>query len=381
MGLEFGMTNGNANKAEVTKEATKEATEEIKEVKQKFSNSEEREAFLSKEYTNKRNVTIALTNNYSFYRKANDKVLDERNEYIGSCVRTSRALASNKEEMNAYFPNLIGVSPSNENYITKVKEYLNNIQVKVDKLGVKLNTSFVYYQYRYYLKYKEAEDKINAEYDAIDKTNTKALKEGLEKKIIALNVLESEQYKYGYPENIADYLLYRHCLLYKDIAKEPALINNDKSIRFWIKDEAKEAKLQEGLRIELNKAKRNYVGICDDDDYFKDVYVQYCVIKGLPITASLAESKIVQQNNLDKFSQEEPVKFNKICSDKQLVVKSLIERLIENGVLNRHPYSQNIVAVDSGDYIGANMKEAVIWFTNPDNANAVEAYKNKLNYM
>lgn len=374
MGLEFGMTNGNANKAEVAKETTEET-------KQKFSNSEEREAFLSKEYTNKRSVTIALTNNYSFYRKANDKVLDERNEYIGSCVRTSRTLASNKEEMNAYFPNLIGVSPSNENYITKVKEYLNNIQVKVDKLGVKLNTSFVYYQYRHYLKYKDAEDKINADYDAIDKTNTKALKEGLEKKITALNALESEQYKYGYPENIADYLLYRHCLLYKDIAKEPALINNDKSIRFWIKDEAKEAKLQEGLRIELNKAKRNYVGICDDDDYFKNVYVQYCVIKGMPISASLAESKITQQNNLDKFSQEEPVKFNKICSDKQLVVKSLIEQLIENGVLNRHPYSQNIVAADSGDYIGANMKEAVIWFTNPDNANAVEAYKNKLNYM
>lgn len=374
MGLEFGMTNGNANKAEVAKETTEET-------KQKFSNSEEREAFLSKEYTNKRSVTIALTNNYSFYRKANDKVLDERNEYIGSCVRTSRTLASNKEEMNAYFPNLIGVSPSNENYITKVKEYLNNIQVKVDKLGVKLNTSFVYYQYRHYLKYKDAEDKINAEYDAIDKTNTKALKEGLEKKITALNALESEQYKYGYPENIADYLLYRHCLLYKDIAKEPALINNDKSIRFWIKDEAKEAKLQEGLRIELNKAKRNYVGICDDDDCFKNVYVQYCVIKGMPISASLAESKITQQNNLDKFSQEEPVKFNKICSDKQLVVKSLIEQLIENGVLNRHPYSQNIVAADSGDYIGANMKEAVIWFTNPDNTNAVEAYKNKLNYM
>lgn len=199
MGLEFGMTNGNANKAEVAKETTEET-------KQKFSNSEEREAFLSKEYTNKRSVTIALTNNYSFYRKANDKVLDERNEYIGSCVRTSRTLASNKEEMNAYFPNLIGVSPSNENYITKVKEYLNNIQVKVDKLGVKLNTSFVYYQYRHYLKYKDAEDKINAEYDAIDKTNTKALKEGLEKKITALNALESEQYKYGYPENIADYL-------------------------------------------------------------------------------------------------------------------------------------------------------------------------------
>lgn len=373
MGLEFGAKKENVD---VTKDANKPT-----ETPQKFSDNEEKEEFLSREYTNKRIIVIALTNNYSYYRKANDKTLDERNEFIGSCTRSSISLASNKREMDAYFPNLIGVSPSNENYVTKVKEYLNNIQVKVNKLGVKIDASFVYHQYRDYLDFKKKEDAINAKYDAIDKTNTKALKDGLEEKIKALNALEGEQYKYGYPVNVADYLLYRHCLLYRDVAKETALINNDKNVRFYIKDEIKEAKLQESLRIELNKAKRNYIGICDNEDIFNDVYVQYCVIKGMPIIPSLAENMITKQNNLDKFSQEEPVKFNRICGDKQLAIKSLIEKLIANGILSRHPHSQNIVSTDSGDYIGANMKEAVIWFTNPDNATIIEAYKNKLNYM
>lgn len=342
--------------------------------------NEDKEIYLNKPYEDKRTITISLVNNYSYYRQVNDKVMDERNEFIGSCVRSSRALSSNKNEMNAYFPNLIGVSPSNENYITRVKEYLNNIQVKVDKLGLKINIGFHYNHYRDYLNFKKREDNINAKFDTVDKTNTKLLKEALETKIKELNSLEAEKYEYGYPDNVADYILYRHCLLYKDIAKDISIINSDKSIRFYFKDDAKEAKRQESNRIELNKAKRNYIILADNPKMFENVYIQYCVLKKIAIIPALAESELIKQNNLDKFSMEEPAKFNKICSDKNLEIKSLIEKLISNGVLTRHPYSQNIISSD-GDYIGANMKEAVAWFMSPSNADIIDAYKNKLKFV
>ena len=95
-------------------------------------------------YTDERTVTIARVQDYSLYRKVNSKALLEQISYIGSSVTSSRTLAGNKDEIAAYFPNLIGVSANNENFFTRVKQYLNNIMIKVDKNGKTFNISFRY---------------------------------------------------------------------------------------------------------------------------------------------------------------------------------------------------------------------------------------------
>lgn len=97
----------------------------------------------NREYIDKRSVTIALVKNYSLFRRANDKSLTKRRDFIGSSVTSSRTLSSNKGEVEAYFPDLIGLSPNNENFITRVKQYLNNIQISVNELGKKFDISFV----------------------------------------------------------------------------------------------------------------------------------------------------------------------------------------------------------------------------------------------
>ena len=84
---------------------------------------------LNAEYYEQKTVTINLVKNFSLYRKANDKVLPERADYIGSSVNSSRILSSNKAEVETYFPNIIGLAVNNENFITRVKQWLNNIQV------------------------------------------------------------------------------------------------------------------------------------------------------------------------------------------------------------------------------------------------------------
>lgn len=335
---------------------------------------------MDEEYFDNRTITISLINNISFFRRANDKTLDKRNEYIGSCVRSSRTLSANKDEVNAYFPNLIGVSPSNENYITRVKEYLNNIQVRVDELGKTINIGFHYKHKSDYLKFKAREEAIDAKFLNADRSDIKKLKKAIENKIVELNALESEKHKYGYPDNVADYLLYRHCILYNDVAKDLSIINSDKSVRFYFKDDQKEEQLQLKRRQELNNAKRNYVSLIGNEALFEAVYIQYCVIKGMPIISSLKESELIKQNNLDRFSIEEPIKFNKIYNDKDIAIKAVIEQLIANGIFIKHPHSQNIVTPE-GDFIGANMQEAVAYFKNPENTNAVDAYKNKLKFV
>ena len=308
-------------------------------------------------YIDRRSVTISLVTNYSLYRKVNDKTLPKRRDVIGSSIRSSRTLAANKAEIEAYFPNLIGLAPNNQNFISRVKAYLNNISVPVDELGKTLDISFRYNTKRDYLMFKAKEDKIED-----------------------INLLESEKHKYGNPINLPDYLIYRHCLLYRDVAKDTAFINNNPNVRFYFRDNKREADLQAKLRLEINNAKVNYVKIIGNSELFDSVFTQYCVNNNIPVTVGAGMTDIDKQTHLDKYSTQEPVKFNKICNDKDLVIKSFIENLIARGELNRATHNQNITTFD-GEFIGANVKEAVAWFKNPANNARVDAWKNKLKHI
>ena len=171
--------------------------------------------------------------------------------------------------------------------------------------------------------------------------------------------------------------MYRHCLLYNDVAKDVALINSDLSIRFYFKDDQKEADKLKKFRLEVNRAKGNYVSCLTDNELFDAIYVQYCVLNGLPVISSLAEDRLSREIKLDKFSTDEPVKFNKIFNNKDVKLMATIESLIARGELVRLQHNQNITTAE-GEFIGANIGEAVTWFKNPNNTSVVNAYYNKL---
>lgn len=345
-----------------------------------LTSKEQKQEELDKPFTYKRSITVSLIQNYSLYRKANDKVLPKKRDYIGSSIRSSQVLASNRAEVEAYFPQLLGISVNNENFVTRLKQYLNNIQVPVNELGVTFDCSFRFNHKRDYFAFKAREEEIEMTYKKANKQSTKDLRAALAIKINDLNNLESEQYAVGSPVNITDYILYRHCLLYRDIAKDTALINCDPFVRFYLKDDAKDKERQQKLRQEINNAKRNYIEVIGDDEVFDAVYIQYCVVAGLPIVNSLLSEKIDKENQLDKFSTSEPVKFNSIVKDRDLRIKSLIELLIARGEFVRSQFNQNITTQD-GEFIGANMKEAIAWAKNPENENVLAAFKNKLKYI
>ena len=345
-----------------------------------LTSKEQKQEELDKPFTYKRSITVSLIQNYSLYRKTNDKVLPKKRDYIGSSIRSSQVLASNRAEVEAYFPQLLGISVNNENFVTRLKQYLNNIQVPVNELGVTFDCSFRFNHKRDYFAFKAREEEIEMAYKKANKQSTKDLRAALAIKINDLNNLESEQYAVGSPVNITDYILYRHCLLYRDIAKDTALINCDPFVRFYLKDDAKDKERQQKLRQEINNAKRNYIEVIGDDEMFDAVYIQYCVVAGLPIVNSLLSERMDKESQLDKFSTSEPVKFNSIVKDRDLRIKSLIELLIARGEFVRSQFNQNITTQD-GEFIGANMKEAIAWAKNPENENVLAAFKNKLKYI
>ena len=71
-------------------------------------------------------------------------------------------LSSNKQEVEAYFPNIVGVSPNDPSFVQRVKQWINNIRVGVDELGTTLDISFNYNTKKDYLAFKKEEDKIEA---------------------------------------------------------------------------------------------------------------------------------------------------------------------------------------------------------------------------
>lgn len=331
-------------------------------------------------YTDVRSITIMLVKNTSLYRKANDKVLPKRIDYIGSCFNSSKVISANQEEVNAYFPNLVGLSPNDPSFMLRVKQYLNNIRIPVDELGKTFDISFYYYHKKDYYKFKAKEEAIEETYQKAPRRGDVEIKAAIKAKVNALNLLESQKHKVGYPINVEDYLMYRHCLLYHSVAKDMSIINSDTSIRFYFKDDKKEADKLRKYRLEVNKAKANYVACIADSVLFEAVYIQYCVLNSLPVLTCLNRPQLDKEIDLDKFSSNEPVKFNKIVYNKDIKLMAVIEKLIARGELVRSQYSQNITTTD-GELIGANTGEAIAWFKDPKNASMVAAYNHKLNLI
>ena len=341
-----------------------------------MENKAAKEAELNSPYTDKRTVTIAPVQQFSAYRRANIKSMPPRRNIIGSSISSTRILSSNKDEVEKYFPQIIGISPNNPEFVTRVKAYLSNISFNVQDAGSTLNISFTYDKKKDYLTIKEKEEKINAKRESVARNNTAAIKEAVKVWTQEINDLESEKAKYGHPDNIEEYLLYRHCLLYRDVAKDISLINSDSSLRFYIRDENKEAERAKRLVDERRKAMRNFLALESSDKKRNAVFIQMTVNNGGNIAEAMMKTPDQQVSALMTYLNDSPDKFNDLFEDKNVEMKSFIEALIARGELIRPEYNQQISTAD-GTFIGSNMNEAVSYFNNPTNKPVLEAMQNK----
>ena len=341
-----------------------------------MENKAAKEAELNSPYTDKRTVTIAPVQQFSAYRRANIKSMPPRRNIIGSSISSTRILSSNKDEVEKYFPQIIGISPNNPEFVTRVKAYLSNISFNVQDAGSTLNISFTYDKKKDYLTIKEKEEKINAKRESVARNNTAAIKEAVKVWTQEINDLESEKAKYGHPDNIEEYLLYRHCLLYRDVAKDISLINSDSSLRFYIRDENKEAERAKRLVDERRKAMRNFLALESSDKKRNAVFIQMTVNNGGNIAEAMMKTPDQQVSALMTYLNDSPDKFNDLFDDKNVEMKSFIEALIARGELIRPEYNQQISTAD-GTFIGSNMNEAVAYFNNPTNKPVLEAMQNK----
>ena len=335
------------------------------------------EAELEAEYIDKRQIIIASVLNYSAYRRINMAALGKPRNTIGSSVNSVRKLMSNKGEVEHYFPELVGVASNNPEFITRVKNYLNNIFFDVRDTERTIDVSFRYRHKKDYLAIHKAEEKIWETYNAVDRSNTAKLYEAAVIRDNDLFMLESKKYQYGDPLNLEQYILYRHCLNYPDVAKDEAFINSNANLRFYIKDKNKEEVHKNKLIREQQAALRNLVELQASPVKTNAVYVEYCIYSGLSLSDGLSKTALIQSKELMDFATTNARKFNEFVHDKNLLDKAFIETLITRGELVRSDFNQQISTPD-GKFIGANINEAISYFKNPNNAGLKTKLENKL---
>ncbi len=361
----LGVANtANPNAADTTKKEEPKVTMSQYEANQAKEKEEELEA----EYIDKRSVVIAAITNYSAYRKMNIAALEAPTLIIGSSVNSCRKLMANKDEIAAYYPELTGIASNHPDFITRVKSYLNNIRVIVDPTkGKVLNTTFVFKHKRDYLAFKKEEDRILNAYDKFDRNNPSELYKAANRRDDELNRLYSTLHEYGYPENITDFIIYRHCILYSEVAKDTSFINNNPNVRFYIKDVAKEKDKETKRIAERKTAMTNVINLFASPTKTIAVAVSIATYKNSNITLLLEKDNSEIEKYIMDFATENPSKFNKMFTDKNLEVKAFIETLISRGELIRAELNQQISTPD-GQFIGANVNEAIAFFANPENA-------------
>lgn len=335
---------------------------------------------LNNNYTEIRKVIIALTSDMgicSVYRQVNSRHIPDRHDSIGASCTSIRQITSNAKEMAAYMPSLIGCSANDMKFSEKVTKWFNNMAIPVPPDGKELNCSFQWERKQDYINYKEREEAIISEYEKADKSNSKLLKEAVNVYVAKLTGLESTRYQYGRPTNLDHYLAYRHCLLYPDVAKDILMVHFNPAIRFYIKDEEREKAKLKRVQIQANKARRNYLDAIDNPAKFRAIFVCYCANNQLNVIDNLLLDETIQQKMLDDFSIKEPEKFNKLFNNNNLEVQAFIEEAIAKGELVRLEVNQTILSPE-GAFIGANMKEAIAYFSNPENADYKKALETKI---
>lgn len=335
------------------------------------------EAELEAEYIDKRQIIIASVLNYSAYRRINMAALGKPRNTIGSSVNSVRKLMANKGEVEHYFPELVGVASNNPEFITRVKNYLNNIFFDVRDTERTIDVSFRYRHKKDYLEIHKAEEKIWETYNAVDRSNTAKLYEAAVIRDNDLFMIESKKYQYGDPLNLEQYILYRHCLNYPDVAKDEAFINSNANLRFYIKDKNKEEVRKNKLIKEQQAALRHLVELQASPVKTNAVYVEYCIYNGISLSDGLSKTALIQSKELMDFATTNPRKFNEFVNDKNLLDKAFIETLITRGELVRSDFNQQISTPD-GEFIGANINEAISYFKNPNNTGLKTKLENKL---
>lgn len=320
-------------------------------------------------------VTIFRREGNSAYFNRNMKMMPESKNRIGSGINSVDRMKSNLEELAVYMPTILGCSATDPKYTERLDNWFNNISKLVPEHGLTLEIGFVYKNQSVREPIEDVEKNIFNKFTASKKNTSEERDLAFKIRDDETIALEGTKYKYGFPINVGEYILWRYCLVYSSVANDIALTNKSGAIRFYIHDSAGE-KYKEELQFAIRKkAAITYVKLLDEPSKVNDILWLH-MGENTEINKLSDIDKFKAIETLSKVNPDELVRF---YEDSSLTLKSRIERMIHYGILRRLQ-GTSVIVDENNDTIGNDMASVIAFFKNTEqNKAAITRFTSKLN--
>jgi len=365
--------------------------------------------------TDSKKVFIKVRNIDTSYAYANRDRLAELqiNKTIGSAISSVNKMMANSEEQRVLMQDVISISPNSSEWNKQLKYYWNSFSVDIPENGKELEVGFVYdiealdkqdYISRINKGFDKEKDKLTSDADLkryIDKriesvvysfqnaikaaqsiknnqSRQKAIDNAYRVKYDNIVKLEGERYKVGNPIDAFDYMLYRYCLVYGDVANDYTLVSKSPKIRFYLHSEEDIKKLKKSKQQTDKTRLKALLDVTDSVDAMENLLY------------AMGKADIIPQDDVELYemveglSKSDTAEFLRIANNKDLKILGAIEKYVASGIFVRHPGSTAVFnATNLETPLGNNIDEVLTYFKNPANKAVVKEletkYKNLVN--
>lgn len=276
---------------------------------------------------------IEIRRHMNFYHEAKKEAQEYFKEAIKSIgsywapIGKKVASGLTYEEERLLMPSLVNCEPTDRDFRKKVEDYFVDIHTRVPHTGIKLET-------------------------------------GLEDNSLKLG-------EKNMPLNIEDYVAFRHALGHPHVAKneQEAKSDGSKQKQFFVYDENEITNKDLDLTALKDKAIEFYLTVKDKPE---DVDM-YLVLLG-EFLNKISEKE--RSSKLRKLADTKPKEVIDVFEDKETKAKYFIEQCIRGKILER--IGTRILIQESGQEIGRDIKEAVLFLKDEANSKDKASLKAKL---
>jgi len=279
---------------------------------------------------------------------------DEAKSKIGSSYSGSAPLRGlTFDEEKRHLPAIISINSDSQNWEKAVKDYWASITKDIPSGdGLKLEIG---------LRYEKKED-----YE-VDRKNNERDTNG---------VLINPK---GNPINLADYILWRYCLLYSHVANNIEDLGKSPKIRFYIFNKDKEIAIKKVSQNTKRQALQEWFKRMNERDWVNDVlHVLVANDKSgkhniVKLTSMGEDEKDIL---MDELIDQSPDFFLKIAKDSNLELKAFIENCVVRGILNRIANTSTLQY--EGNNIGSSIDQTIAYLQDKNNNQILNELKAKL---
>lgn len=268
------------------------------------------------------------------------------NQKVGSSLKGNGPLRGLEyEEEVKYLPEIIGVSPNDNEWRKMVQDYWNNISVPIPADGVTTNK----------LQGKVLRFTIGF--------TTKEAKEEFEK-LISLEEKAEASKKGEVLEGLHDYILFRYCLVYGKVANRFEDIGKSAKILFYLYSTENETKVEHAkfkLRVKANEL---FTKMLMDKELIDSVLLLF--------EQDMSAYETLQDKHLalEALIKARPLDFIRFAEDDNLQIKADIKTAAERGIIKNPSNTESYYYGENNEILlGHSLTDVVLYWKSEQEQN------------